>query len=257
MLCALVALAPLAACGADPITPTPPVTPPPVTNPPDDPPPPPPPVDPPRLRYTRILAFGNSMTEGDATPDADPTGPGNPKGYPHKLRALLTERYSAQTIQVFNGGYGGERAANALPHLRDMLRQTLPEVMILFHGENDLIGNVPIGQIMGSIEELIQEARGRGVIVLLSTIPIQNPNGTKRLSTTHLVEPFNRELAKLAPDEGAILVDVYPFVPIELVAPDGLHLTQEGNQRLAEVYLDKLKSLYEIPAATTARIARK
>lgn len=189
------------------------------------------------------------MTEGDATPDADPTGPGNPKGYPHKLKAMMSETYSDQTIQIFNGGYGGERADQALPHLRDMIRQTQPEVMILFHGENDLINHSPIPNIIGAVEALIKEARGRGVIVLLSTIPIQNPNGTKRLQTTHLVEPYNRELTKLGPDEGAIMVDVYPFVPIEMVAPDGLHLTKDGNQRLAEVYFAKLKALYEIPAA--------
>ena len=108
-------------CGGSPTVPggvTPPPQPPPE-------PPPPPPTPPPGLSIGRILAFGDSMTAGTTSPvvmfralDA-----GLAQSYPFKLQTLLTSRYSAQTVEVFNSGKPAERATDGRNRLGGVLSE--------------------------------------------------------------------------------------------------------------------------------------
>ena len=95
-----------AACGSSPHQPSP------IPQPPPQPQPPPP--GPPRLGITRILAFGDSMTAGTTSaplPGVHGLDAGLPQSYVFKLQTLLTQRYSAQSVLVFNEGRAGNRAA--------------------------------------------------------------------------------------------------------------------------------------------------
>jgi lysophospholipase L1-like esterase len=245
----LLGLLAIAGCSS-PTAPTAPPVPPPGGNPPPPPPPvpPPPPPPPPRLSVARILAFGDSMTEGEATPDFhDPSTPGVAKSYPYKLQTLLSARYTDQTIRVFNGGRGGEWSTDGLPRLTDLLRQFQPEVTIIMTGANDILGGSPVAPIVAATERLVKEAHARGSRVFLSTLTRQNPAGRRGFGW-QTIEPLNAALAALAADEGALLVDVYPHVSLDMLADDGLHLLQSGNQKLAEVYFEALKARYEMPA---------
>jgi lysophospholipase L1-like esterase len=203
------------------------------------------------LQFTRILAYGDSMTEGHATPQMWGTlsvlDPGVARSYPAKLQTLVSALYTGQTVQIFNGGRGGAHAFEDLERMHDVISLTQPEVMILMEGVNDINSGRGVAAAAAAVEDLVRGARGRGVRVLLSTITRINPLGTKRLETDHLVQPFNAELAHIAATKDATLVDVHPHIPLELVAPDGLHLTQQGNQTLAEIYFAKLRELYELP----------
>ncbi len=245
---ALIAALLLAAgCSTTPLSPTTPD----VIVPVEPPPEPPPPEPPPHLQVSRILTFGDSLTEGAATPLAlDPSMPGLERSYPYKLQDLLTARYTDQTVSVYNGGLGGEDAVSEATanRLVDLLRQIHPDVVILLEGVNDLNAGTPIPTAIGAIETLIGEARARGAQVLLSTLPPQRPGGPKASSVDQIV-PFNDEIRKTAADEGATLVDIYPLITLDLVAPDGLHMTQAGNDVLAQAFLNALISLYEIPAS--------
>jgi lysophospholipase L1-like esterase len=39
-------------------------------------------------------------------------------------------------------------------------------------------------------------------------------------------------------------VDIYPSISLDMLAPDGLHLTQEGNQRVVEIFSDAIERLF-------------
>ena len=119
-------------------------------------------------------------------------------------------------------------------------------------GVNDLNSGLSISATVNTIQQLVNQAVARGVRVLLSTIPIENPNGTKgRLTSGVLTLPFNDALKKQI--SGATLVDIYPVITVDMVGPDGLHLLQTGNQALADTYFATIQQLYELPAAVTAR----
>ena len=101
----------LAACSGSPIQPGPG----PVIQPPPSQPNPQPPATAPVLGITKILTFGDSMTEGvDSPPMALtaaewtlPLTAGRSQSYPFKLKALIDARYTGQTISVYNGGFAG------------------------------------------------------------------------------------------------------------------------------------------------------
>jgi lysophospholipase L1-like esterase len=211
---------------------------------------PPPPAPAPVLRYTRFLTFGDSLTEGLSTPDLFSYDPGTSKGYPFKLRELLAARYTTQTIQVHNAGLGGHRAVDDLDRLTNELTDKQPDVTILLEGTNDLATNVSVTDTIAAMSRLCLEIRNRGSRLLLSTLPPQRPGGPRASAPAEIV-PFNQALAALAPTVGATLVDIYPLITTPLadglLAPDGLHLTEAGNARIAQAYFNTIKSLWEQP----------
>ena len=238
-----------AACGsAPPTVPSAPIQQP-STPPPDPPNPQPPAPIVPQIRVTKFLIFGDSNTEGEATPlSHDPGTPGVERGFPFKLDALLKARYTNQTIAVFNGGRSGERAtaSDTLARLIGLVTTYRPDVLILMHGVNDLNSQVPIADVVGAVEGLVGEGRRRGIPVLLCTLPPQRPGGPKAFAPERIPR-YNDALVRMAADEGAVVVDIHAQFPLELVAPDGLHITQEGNQLIAQILFDRLKALYELP----------
>ena len=221
----------------------------------------------PRLSITKILAFGDSLTEGEATPSdagftaffVHPTNdPGLAKGYPYKLLTLLTQRYTTQTISVYNGGYGGRLLSDdatdqADRTLGEFLDAFNPQVMILIHGTNDLNreDTLPVVQtVAGYAGALIDKAQARGVSVIVSSLPPRLAGGTPdRAKNPQLVAPYNSALQVIAAQKNAPYVNVYSPIIQNLagpdMAPDGLHLTEAGNDKLAAVYFSALKLLYE------------
>ena len=211
------------------------------------------------------MAVGDSLTEGERTPafwgTHDPGTPGIALSYPFKLWTLLSTTYTAQTIQVFNAGFGGEAVATSAARTRfiDALRTHQPELVILMHGTNDLTGGTERGVIIGAVEELIGEAQARGVTVFLSSVPRQLPgvgNPPKGVAAAR-VPNYNEDLRRMAIEENVTFVDIFPHITDSMISQvDGLHLTQAGNQRLAEVYYDAIKTRYHIPAAVSVTAVR-
>lgn len=218
----------------------------------------------PTLTVTRILAFGDSLTEGNATPDAfvpffvQPTNdPGPAKGYPYKLLTLLTQRYTTQSIMVYNGGFGGrfvsDDATDQAPRTLDSFFDAFhPQVMILMHGANDLNQAQPdVTATAAFVGVLVAKAQSRGVSVIVSGLPPRLSGGTPdRGNNPQLVVPYNNALAAMAAQKKVRYIDVYGLFTQNLagpdMAPDGLHLTQAGNDKLAAAYFGLLKQFYEI-----------
>jgi lysophospholipase L1-like esterase len=253
----------LVACGDSPIDPGP--LPPPTQQPPPT-PAPPPPV--PHLRVTHILAFGDSMTEGATSPPLQLHGMfdrGIPQSYPYKLVDLLATRYTEQQFTVGNAGRSGWRARDLLDVLTDDLRSESPEVVLLMAGANDILGlsatsgaalDAGLQSAVDAVEEMVRRPTERGVPVLLATLPPERPDSPpgvpRRGAGAHLLPRFNAALAAVAAKRGAFLVDVYTKLPLSFVGADGLHLTEEGNQKLAEIWLDALKTRYETASASVS-----
>jgi lysophospholipase L1-like esterase len=222
------------------------------------PPPPPPPPAVPHLEVTRILTFGDSLTEGEATPidppvplaPVDPATTGSTRSYPYKLQSLLHTRYPTQVISIYNGGKGGEAAGAARARLAELLDRFHPGAVILMDGVNDLNGGVTPEAAAQAVGALVTEIRAHNAVVFLCTIPRQR-RGSQRAYSVDQVEPFNQALTQTAADAGVQLIDIYPEITLDLLAPDGLHLTQTGNQLLAEMLLDALRSRFELPSTTT------
>ena len=242
------------ACGDSPTGPTtnPPTNQPPVQQPP---PPSPPPAAPPTLGITRILTFGDSMTEGTtSTPQTAlhfPLDAGLSRSYPFKLQTLATARYTGQTIQVLNAGHAGNQAVNDRGRFSDVIGEVKPQLVLLLEGANDLNAlppggsiNARVGEAVSALEDMVRDAGFRGIPVMLGTLPPQRPGGPKAAVAT-AVDRFNAALKTMAANKGAQVVDVNTLLPLSEIGQDGLHPTEAGYQRLAEIWLDAIKTKYE------------
>lgn len=246
-------------CGSSPTTPKPPVIEPP-------PPPPPPPPPKPTLSVTRILAFGDSLTQGasDGLPlslwgVSSHTNPST--SYPAQLQDMLEEIYAnGSSIRVTNGGVGGEVINGATKdRLRTELDDHNPQVLLLMHGTNNLIGGVNqqrggssisdqeiVDDTADALDELIELAKERkpGIRIMLATLPRQNPEKSSKAKASHLVTAYNTAVKQNAAEEGATLVDIYQVITLSMLTPDGLHITEAGNLKMAETFYAKIKAAY-------------
>lgn len=194
-------------------------------------------LGPPRLRATRFLAFGDSITDGwISPPDANARFDRN-NSYPSLLRRELQSRYVTQPIQVINLGAAGEEARHALPRFRSWVRTVRPEVVLIMEGTNDLYGGGGPELAAQAIEAMIQYARGTGADVILMTIPPQVGTPGARL-----VASYNGTLRAIAARRGAALVDVHALFlrgpcsgarTTPCIGADGVHPTADGNRLIA------------------------
>lgn len=218
----------------------------------------------PTLSKTRFLAFGDSLTAGEVTvpvgviseaPSSGLLGPTNYRmlvvptaSYPTQLLSMLQSKFSSQsaTLVVTNSGVPGEYSFQGVARFPDVMTATNPEVVLLLHGVNDLpFGNTDLPA--GSIQTMAAEGKRRGALVLLSTLMPGKPGG-RNTQNVALVEELNAKIKVIALAEGAVLVNLYDALLPEantLIGVDGLHPTEVGYKRMADVFLAAIQANLE------------
>lgn len=207
----------------------------------------------PRLRLTRIMAFGDSLTEGSTVLGSDPYVIAHPieTSYPTVLQQLLSARYAGQTITVFNRGLPGDQAWRALARFQASYAADAPEVVVFQLGYNDYrvadTHAIGISNIVTGMVELAGDARRRGARVFICTLAPGRP-GPKQIQTSALLN-INDYLRSIARTEGAELIDLYGALVTDVnanVSIDGLHLTPLGYRRVAETVFAAIRADLEI-----------
>jgi lysophospholipase L1-like esterase len=250
----------LAGCSGDsPNQPTPnpgPIpSPQPPTPPPPEPPGPTPPPAVPRVAKVRYLAFGDSLTEGVVSAPFTQTLVTTPHAYPARLSEALHARYRNQLeISVFNEGRAGEFSTDGKTRLPDAIKAHAPEVLLLLEGANDInfLGRRGITRVVIALEDMIKDAHRRGLVVFVGTLPRQRPGG-RSAGGVDFVEELNGQIRKTALEEGATVVDVYSQLDLSFVGEDGLHLTEAGYVRLAEIFAAAIRQAFEIAPSAVRR----
>ncbi len=215
----------------------------------------------PQLSRTRFLAFGDSITAGEVTfPVGSLPGSGAfgklvvvpSAAYPTVLLKTLQGRYASQadvTI-VANYGLGGEKTVNARNRFYEALSIVRPEVVLLWHGHNDIPGGAD-GAASGAASEMrimAAEARLRGMRVFIGTMLPPRPNGNRTIAQIY-IDDYNNRMRALAASEGAVLVDVYSGLLPDVtryIGVDGLHPTELGYAKIADIYFQAIQSNFEV-----------
>jgi lysophospholipase L1-like esterase len=213
------------------------------------------------LKITKILAFGDSMTEGiDSIPMALtpagwtlPLSAGRSQSYPFKLKALIDARYTGQQIAVYNGGLAGNNARADFGRFSQALSEGKPELVLLMEGANDFNSplepgegiNARVRATVDALEDMVREATGRGIPVMIATLPPQRPNSPKGGGVEY-VPRFNELVRAMAANKGAQIVDI-GSLPLSLIGQDGLHPTEAGYARIAELWLEAIQARFEQP----------
>lgn len=103
-----------------------------------------------------ILAFGDSLTYG--------TGASSKNDYPSIL-AELTHR------EVVNAGVPGEMSVDGLQRLPALLDQYQPKLLILIHGGNDILKQIPQETTTSNLAMMLTEAKSRQIAVVMMGVP--------------------------------------------------------------------------------------
>lgn len=218
---------------------------------------------PPRLTLTQFTAFGDSLTYG-ISPDAIATlgerlifqrallAPPPSIAYPNQLEQLLRSRYRLQGPQVFNEGIPGERVdPGGLARMPSAIRAHPTEILVLMEGTNDLSESGGADRAIDGLGRMIRDARGRGVLVMLATVPPARAGGSyipSRDATARRIPSFNDQVRALAASEHVPLVDVYDAMKdkLYLIGNDDLHPTPQGYQVMAQTFFDAIRKEYEV-----------
>ncbi|ATX82432.1 Lysophospholipase L1 [Mariprofundus ferrinatatus] len=157
-----------------------------------------------------ILAFGDSLTYG--------TGARRDEAYPAILGNLTGHR-------VVNAGVPGEVTEDGLKRLPGVLDDLRPELLILCHGGNDLIRKKGKAQASANLRSMIEEARQRGIPVLLIAVP--EPGIL--LSVPEFYSAISEEMH--LPLEDSILAELLSSRSLK---SDAIHPNAEGYRLMAE-----------------------
>jgi lysophospholipase L1-like esterase len=177
-------------------------------------------------------------------------GAGLPQSYPSKLLGLLMARYPQQAPEVENAGRPGERADAAADRLNEAIRTIQPETVIILHGANDLFadGLAGVPRTISAVQGLVRIARLGGETVVLCTLPPQRA-GAQRAANPAALSELNRGIRQIAQNEQVTLVDLATQLDLGSIGVDGLHPTEDGYMRLAELVFASLRAQFESPQA--------
>jgi lysophospholipase L1-like esterase len=214
------------------------------------------------LSRTKYLAFGDSITAGEITFPIGSLSHGAgtvtkqvvvpSASYPAILLRTLQGRYSTQagSIVVANYGLGGEKTVNARARFFDALNIVRPEVVLLWHGHNDIPGGLDGAASSAASEMRIMaaEARLRGMRVFIATMLPPRPGGNRTISQLY-IDDYNNRMRALAASEGAVLVDIYAALLPDVtryIGVDGLHPNEAGYVKIADIFFQAIQSNFEV-----------
>jgi len=218
-------------------------------------------VQAPQLSRTKFLAFGDSFTEGEVTvPSASPMHAPYAiilrivpeAAYPTRLSTLLIGRYATQanTISVANAGRSGEWAEEGARRLPGVMANGRPDALLLLEGVNELaaLGPPGISRAAAALDTMAKEGRNRGARVFMATLPPSRPTGPRAVAIATVVA-LNDRIRATAAGEGAVLVDLYSALSSDVpryIGIDGLHPTEAGYLRMAEVFFEAIRATLEV-----------
>jgi acyl-CoA thioesterase-1 len=168
-------------------------------------------------RTIRILAFGDSLTQGYGVP------PG--LDFPNQLERAL--KGQGLNVAIINAGVSGDTSAGGLARLDWSLAdpKNAPDGAIVELGANDGLRGLPPGEMEKNLDGILAKLKARRIAVLLAGM--MSP---RNLGASYAAE-FDAVFPRLAKKYGVLF---YPFflegVALDraLIQPDGLHPNPKG-----------------------------
>jgi lysophospholipase L1-like esterase len=217
------------------------------------------PTDPPRfprISRTQFLAFGDSFTAGEVTNPATFTSGSITKlivvpsaSYPTVLQSHLRTTYTNQAtaISVINAGEPNERILDGAQRFPGIYDATRPEVVLLMEGVNGLPGVGP-DISAGVMRIMVQHAKAGGSRVFVGSMIPQVPGRPRGNTPTSELLAYNVTLRLMSQQEGIAFVDLYTTMLADaatLLGSDGLHPTEAGYRRIAELFFIAIRNELE------------
>jgi len=186
------------------------------------------------LVYGLIACQGDSLTFGSRDPDG--------MSYPLYLGRILSEKHgqvwATVNFAVPRDGWAEIWRRN----YHELL--TVPEAgeVCMWAGTNDARQNRSLQQTLIACEAVLDQCRAAGRFVYLATLPGKQGFGAPRepWAMNGHIQQLNDAYRKIAENRGLALVDLAEMPPDCFV--DGIHLTQEGNWRVAVAFAEAIQA---------------
>ena len=176
-----------------------------------------------------IVAFGDSLTAGAGL------DPG--LSYPDYLQKELDRK--GYKYRVVNQGISGDTTSGGVTRM-DVAASLRPRVVILELGANDGLRGLPVAKTRENLAEMIDTFERNGAKVLLCGMTLPRNYGSE------YIRSFEDVFRGLSRDKKVTLI---PFLlegvatRRDLMQPDGLHPTAEGNAKVAQTVIEYLTPL--------------
>lgn len=210
----------------------------------------------PRLSRTKFLAFGDSFTAGEVTTPVATSGIHKlvvvpAASYPSVLQSQLRATYSAQSaaITVHNAGEPNERILDGNQRFPGVLSASDATVVILMEGVNGL-PQVGPDISTGIMRIMVQAAKNRSARVFVGSMIPQVPARPRGTTPVSELLAYNNVLQIMSTQEGVTFVDLYnPMLAdaATLIGSDGLHPTEAGYRRMADLFFASIRATLEEP----------
>ena len=203
-----------------------------------------------RISRTRFFAFGDSITAGEVTV---PTGAAGGLGklvvvpaasYPSVLQSRLASTYAGQSasITMTNQGAGNEQILDGVQRFNQVFPGSGAQVVLLQEGVNGL-GFVGPDTSTGLMRIMVQQAKSAGARVYVGSM-IPTVPGRPRSGNPAALVTYNDVLQIMSSQEAITYVDLYNPMLADaqaLIGSDGLHPTEAGYRRIADLFFDAIK----------------
>jgi lysophospholipase L1-like esterase len=182
-------------------------------------------------RWKRYVAIGDSTTEGMDDPD----GRGGYRGWADRLAEHIASVHNG--LEYANLAIRGKTTAEIHEEQLGAALSMEPDLMTIVAGMNDILKpSFNATEIADRIATMVTEAAAAGATVLTFTLPDPTPNLPFTARLQPRVAALNRQIARLATETGAIVVDVasYPHASDpRLWSEDRLHGNTAGHAKVA------------------------
>jgi acyl-CoA thioesterase-1 len=173
-----------------------------------------------------IVTFGDSLTAGVAG-----------RSYPDDLQDLLQQH--GYKYRVDNQGVSGDTTTDGLARIDDVIGER-PALVVLEFGGNDGLRGIPIEATRKNLDEIITRIQDAKIPLVLLGITLPPNYGPD------YVKPFTAIFPELAKKHK---IPVMPFLLLhvyqnpQLMQPDGIHPSGEGNKIVAQDVFNLIKPL--------------
>jgi acyl-CoA thioesterase I len=175
----------------------------------------------------RILAFGDSLTQGYGLPEAE--------GFVPRLQAWLNA-HGAGDVTVINAGVSGDTTAGGLARIGWSLGDDVDGVIVALGG-NDLLRGIDPAETRANLDGILSEIEARGLPMILAGLPAPPNYGEAYRKAFHAM------FRDLAEEHGAVYYRSFLAgmgqgrsvrQVMRLMQSDGLHPNAAGVQAIVD-----------------------
>lgn len=186
------------------------------------------------------MAFGDSISAGDGSTDR--------YGYRAKLGRKLGDHYR-QPIGVDYGGNGGGRTEVGVDLIEGALKRVRPAFTLVQFGVNDWANGAcaPANcDTIRNLRQIIRSVKASNSLPVVATLTPSNTGWDQRAPAerNEWVKGINELIRQMAPQEGALLVDIYAAFEragrVSTYMSDHVHPNDAGYEIIADAYFQAL-----------------